>query len=631
MELVYVFCPSYLNLKNKEVNFNPQYEFKYEPDGGRLLFVHSKEEINIFKHARLDNISNVNAIVGGNGSGKTTFINFIMETFGIEFTRSIGIKKLQYIIIFCDDTDGNKHFYVYSNNIDVNIQTNQYGGMIIEKMKNSRRIFERYDPHMCLIFYTNAFSFSEYKRNTGSILRSIDNKLYNVSLINRLQDVYAKEKKVTDPILRAYHEMVFDQIAAWESADLPFERPKLHIIFDSNAENALEEILNSIPNSIEINTNVVIDVCGELFRWDKNTRSQVVLRGIVYSMIKWVLNEQGGADEKKILLSEVMESWRGLLKPEQIQSEKINEYSINAIVSNTFECIDGQGTAHEKHTVEYKKLISMLLNNDIVSFEPGYGFYMLGDGNETKLSEFFTCYLGAILHVNGFLSFEWNMSTGEYARFDLYSQLYKLGSKTQEKEFNKRLRADSFLLMIDEVDLYIHPQWQQEFVYTLLRDINKLFVNKKVQVIIATHSPIVLSDIPSKHVIYFPEIAEKRETFAANIYNLYNDSFYLSKNIFVVGKFACELLKGIYRKWGRYISRGIEELEEHREDIEHEREIVEMIGEPLIKHIFLKRYAVIQNIVGNNESIDVKKVLKDYFSKEPEEQERIKMDILNEE
>ena len=150
------------------------------------------------------------------------------------------------------------------------------------------------------------------------------------------------------------------------------------------------------------------------------------------------------------------------------------------------------------------------------------------------------------------------------------------------------------LLIIDEADLYIHPKWQQEFVYNLLSDLNKLFKNKKVQIIIATHSPIVLSDIPRKHVIYFPENKNTKETFAANIYNLYNDSFFLEENMIMLGKFSNDVITEIYKQWREYVLKGDELSIEQVDEVNKQKKIVDMIAEPLIQNMLNDWYVCLK-------------------------------------
>ena len=50
------------------------------------------------------------------------------------------------------------------------------------------------------------------------------------------------------------------------------------------------------------------------------------------------------------------------------------------------------------------------------------------------------------------------------------------------------------IVLIDEIDMHLHPMWQQ----LILQDLNKAF--PKIQFIVTTHSPHVLSTIKKKHI-----------------------------------------------------------------------------------------------------------------------------------
>jgi len=50
------------------------------------------------------------------------------------------------------------------------------------------------------------------------------------------------------------------------------------------------------------------------------------------------------------------------------------------------------------------------------------------------------------------------------------------------------------VVLIDEVDLHLHPSWQQTVLQTLM----KIFPN--IQFIVTTHSPQVLTSIPARHI-----------------------------------------------------------------------------------------------------------------------------------
>lgn len=119
-----------------------------------------------------------------------------------------------------------------------------------------------------------------------------------------------------------------------------------------------------------------------------------------------------------------------------------------------------------------------------------------------------------------------SMSSGEAAMINIFSTVYSA---------LKKETSGSILLIIDEIDAFLHPKWQQDILTHITGWINEseLFNKKKVQLVIATHSPIILSDIPRDKIVYLSEKFEVASgnllTFGANISTLFYDSFFMEQ------------------------------------------------------------------------------------------------------
>lgn len=130
-------------------------------------------------------------------------------------------------------------------------------------------------------------------------------------------------------------------------------------------------------------------------------------------------------------------------------------------------------------------------------------------------------------------------------------------------------------IMFDEVELYFHPEFQRRFISDLLRSLNNLKLDKikEVNISFSTHSPFILSDVPTSNILRLIDGVPQdlsNETFAANIYDLLNDDFFLKDG--VIGEFAKQKIKRILGK--KVISE---------EDIK----ILELIGDPLLKSVVI--------------------------------------------
>lgn len=106
-----------------------------------------------------------------------------------------------------------------------------------------------------------------------------------------------------------------------------------------------------------------------------------------------------------------------------------------------------------------------------------------------------------------------------------------------------RVKYHCVNIMMDEIELCYHPEYQRTFVYELVSTIKRLKLNEKcgINIMMSTHSPFVLSDIPQSNVLYIDEgkdVSKERgiNTFAANVNELLNRSFFLSNGF--MGEFA---------------------------------------------------------------------------------------------
>lgn len=203
------------------------------------------------------------------------------------------------------------------------------------------------------------------------------------------------------------------------------------------------------------------------------------------------------------------------------------------------------------------------------------------------------------------------VSSGENALRNIFACLALINSI--EKIF--KVRSDvklgkNILLLLDEIDLYLHPEWQRKFLMQLATRLEKEHPDRKIQLVITTHSPLVLSDIPSGNIIYLDNQnnqcvvtarPEANETFGANIHTLLKDSFYLERSL---GDFAYAKIREVIddlqglKNWGKEDptekQRKLEEKctrEAHQEKCRAHKQMIDIIGEPIIKGKLQRLYA----------------------------------------
>lgn len=180
-----------------------------------------------------------------------------------------------------------------------------------------------------------------------------------------------------------------------------------------------------------------------------------------------------------------------------------------------------------------------------------------------------------------FLDFNWGLSSGEDNLLRLFTSLYYIFEKDYANEKNgdckiynidakgNRIACESVILFMDEADLTYHPEWQRRFVSILTAFIQEIYPKeccREIQIILSTHSPLLLGDMPSRNVIYLKKDEKtgitqadgsgRIETFGQNIHLILRDSFFLSDG--TIGEFA-----------GKKIQNVVDGLEEIRRVLEN--------------------------------------------------------------
>ena len=275
----------------------------------------------------------------------------------------------------------------------------------------------------------------------------------------------------------------------------------------------------------------------------------------------------------------VMESeWR------KIEKEKLSllDYLITIIGKNLLSGLKGNNFAnnYRRKMVDtmtktkasllfYKKYFS----KENIEFKPisidGRSYYnfslRMSDKDSIEL-------LNCIKNINFFESkhvlIHWRyMSYGQRTFLNLFSLLYPI-----VKGSRSILR-----LMIDEGELGFHPEWQRNYINILLSFLNSSIVNSKIQLILTTHSPLILSDIPINNIIFLKKNEtpfEGKQTFSQNIHTILYDSFFLNKSG-TIGAFA-------KRKIRMLISEITKMQKNQGKNAEIEKTI-SIIGEPILR------------------------------------------------
>lgn len=146
---------------------------------------------------------------------------------------------------------------------------------------------------------------------------------------------------------------------------------------------------------------------------------------------------------------------------------------------------------------------------------------------------------------------------------------------------DERIAYNNINVILDEIELYYHPNLQRNFIQDLLISFQNNYVNneqiKGINIVLSTHSPFILSDIPSRNVLRLengiPSNKEQKGTFGANIHDLLDDSFFLKEG--AMGQFSREYIESI-----AYEIKDAESIND--KDADELAKKIDLIEEPII-------------------------------------------------
>lgn len=185
---------------------------------------------------------------------------------------------------------------------------------------------------------------------------------------------------------------------------------------------------------------------------------------------------------------------------------------------------------------------------------------------------------------SGEKQFAYMMSTYIYHLANLES--IQKANQTNPKA-NKRVAYSMINMIFDEMELCFHPEYQRTFVNNLVSYIKRAGLNKtfSFNIILTTHSPFILSDIPVCNILALkdgePDEKFKNEkTLAANIYDILNNGFFMDD---FIGEYSSIFIDEIIKK-----------LNDSNDDISaKEQEIlfkkISLIGDNLVRIKLLEK------------------------------------------
>lgn len=149
-------------------------------------------------------------------------------------------------------------------------------------------------------------------------------------------------------------------------------------------------------------------------------------------------------------------------------------------------------------------------------------------------------------------------------------------------------------VILEEIELYYHPECQRTYIYMLLNQLRGINLNniENVNFVFVTHSPFLLSDIPKCNVLFLRDGMDQHlmqeNTFGANIHSLLKNGFFLPN--LTMGEFAYQKINALFEKMntGDFSADEMNDLYQE----------ILLVGEPFLRGQLLSMY---NNYRGNQQ------------------------------
>ncbi|MDU4801551.1 MAG: hypothetical protein E6X81_11255 [Clostridium butyricum] len=529
------------------------------------------------------------------------------------------------------------------NLIDGDILVNKlnFGSINVDKKEINNPVIDKLEKINC-IYHSNIFgpSYNEYRKW---------DKLLDISTIGLMNSDNGHQLEmhlisgINNPNVIFFHEDMYRQIKFiydfnGSAEYIKFKLPKYARVKFTDMNTRIDGIYEMLKPATKISEENYKNLS------DKEMEEEQYIRGLEYkikvvyhNLDNFRMKKRKTKDSNKIICELYYNLLKGLFTQFLYQSividrgayklEKCRE--IYKLIEEKIEGIDYLDYEEEvlSFFMKFFKEISDNENSKVMIFRDNVKYYVdllryfsrlsenelnkLKYNIETKeffleikddaygLKEFYNKYKKTALSCN-YLDFSWPLSSGENNYLSMFSRFYY----SYYKDINPNIvdKNRDIIILIDEADLTFHPKWQQLYIKLITEYFKCVYIYCSIQLIITTHSPIILSDIPRSNIIFIKKNDDSisvednlkhSETFAANISTLFYDSFFMDKGS--IGELAKKKINKIINALKPIVEKNVDKEELIYPNIENVLDklglvnldqaiyIIDTIGEPIIK------------------------------------------------
>lgn len=586
MKLVAIYIPTDVlshifgeNHNGQTINFGGKYIYTLDENSNEEVYLKDrKENPKFIEKFWLNKVSLASAIVGENGTGKTTILNLLRNPYS--FCKFIYEKENSEEYVIAENAEINEIIY-YSSFFNINSSDSENGNFR-DLSKYQMMIEDTEYENLDLTTLLELHNSENLKRWIKFIeLKSLSGLLEKMTL-----PTFDKIKIKIHTIHIDHHDTSYRFRPFFEALKIRIEKERTEreqAELDRLKLTKIEEIRESkatqrIKLELEIISRVILKI-----------QNILESSGNKYLKEGYIKNDYTEKSKEFLNQPNTKEAFYWFLENSYIEfskkSKKIH-FPINEI-KNLIETLLSflPETKNIENWTEFNVDFTQALEtikayeNFLLAFKNNFAYdkKVLISFNPSK-----------------------NLSSGEKGLYDLFSVLndfnYRIENNihTDYGIFNKREKVtDNLLILLDEADLGFHPEWKKKYVNIIQQIIPFIFKDKSIQIIITTHDPLTLSDFPNNNIIYLSNNQNRTEildydskyrptkTFGANISDLLAESFFVNDGL--IGDFAKEKIE----KTIEWINNNKESKNRNTDtfskELEYHKRVISIIDEPVIK------------------------------------------------
>jgi len=555
-----------------------------------IIEVDTDKDISLFDTKDIK--ININAIAGKNGTGKSTIIELLFAIIhNIALDKEIlkdskKIKNLDVELIY-------ENNYIYK----IILQDDKFECYVYNRQDN---IYKQEDEHTNLfkieeLFYTIAVNYSQHSLNsinTGKWIHSLfhKNDAYQTPIVI---EPYRKDGNIDinkqESLIK---QRLLANLLALEDKDDIKNSPRqltefykaisLKITFDDiGFQNKYAEIRAKYLNDINDESKLIF-----------YSTFNINIENIIHPMKQYV---QDYIFSKLIKISFTYPHYEGKFS----RSER--QFIDPEVYFNALKQDNSHITYKLKQVVNFLKYSDLQYENgDVLDIETCSN--KIEKIKQQNNDEIINRYLPPSLFdidiiLENNISFN-TLSSGEKQKiYSVNSILYHLNNINSVE--NSLVQYKNINIVLDEIELYFHPELQRNYLSHLHKTITKTNSNNilGLNILFVTHSPFILSDIPDNKILFLEKDSKdiqsktiasnkKIKTFGANIHELLINGFFMENSI---GEFALKEIKNIVSFHYEVMNLKNERIEDKINQYNHLKDkfyfIQEHIGEDYIAGI----------------------------------------------